>query len=169
MSDAIPTGQTNLVPLFADDTEWERFATVARSWIGTPFRHCVAAKGRGVDCSLLVGSILNELGIVTHLNYTYYHADWYVNGANDLIIAYMEKHIQNHLAPGLSAARAEGPLLRGDVLTLQIAHNQLNNHAVIYMGDGMILHAMSFGSVVEVTFPKTWATRIGTVFRLYKG
>lgn len=168
MNDLRPTSGTRPAPLFSDENEWMRFVAVARSWIGTPFRHCVAAKGRGVDCSLLVGSILNELGIITHLNYTYYHADWYVNGANDLIIEYMEAHIRKYLTSGVVAAKVEGPLYRGDILTLQIAHNQLNNHAVIYMGDGAILHAMSFGSVVEIAFPRTWAARVGTIFRLHK-
>ena len=157
------------MPFLADEAEWTRFAAVTRSWLDTPFRHCVATKGRGVDCSLLVGSILKELGIVTHLNYKYYHADWYVNGANDLILAYMEKHIQNYLIPGVSAVKVDQPLYRGDIVTLQIAHNQLNNHAVVYMGGGNIVHAMSFGKVVEIQFPKTWAARIGTVFRLYRG
>jgi cell wall-associated NlpC family hydrolase len=129
----------------------------------------VAAKGRGVDCTLLVGSIYKELGIVRHLNYRYYHADWFVNGNSDLILAYMEKHIRNYLADGLRAVNVGQPLYRGDVLTLQIAHNQLNNHAVVYMGGGNIIHAMSHGSVAEIAFPKTWAARIGNVFRLYKG
>ena len=169
MDDLTITAEMERIPFFADEDEWNKFASVTRSWLGTPFRHCVATKGRGVDCSLLVGSIYKELGIIRHLNYHYYHSDWYVNGANDLILAYMEKHIRNYLADGFQVVNVTQPLYRGDVLTLRIAHNQLDNHAVVYMGGGMIIHAMSFGKVVEIPFPKTWAARIGNVFRIYKG
>jgi len=168
MEDLVITEGMAPMPFLADEAEWQRFAKETLSWIGTPFRHCVAAKGRGVDCSLLVGSIFKELGLITHLNYTYYHADWFINGANDLILAYMEKHIQKYLVSGLRATRVTQPLYRGDIVTLQIAHNQLNNHAVIYMGNDTIVHAMSFGKVDEIKFPKTWAARIGNVYRLYK-
>lgn len=168
MEDLIVTDGMMPFPFLADEAEWNRFYEETRSWIGTPFRHCAAVKGRGVDCSLLVGSIFKELGIITYLNYSYYHADWFMSGSNDLILAYMKKHIQNYLNTDLQVVQVAQPLYRGDIVTLQIAHNQLNNHAVIYVGGGSIVHAMSFGKVEQITFPKTWVSRIGNVFRLCK-
>ena len=155
-------------PLMLDDKEWEKFRDETRSWVSTPFRHALNTKGRGVDCSLLVGSIMLELGYISYLDYSYYSADWYLQSGNELILNYMHAHVVRYLRNDLRVIEEQLPLLRGDIVTLRLHRPDINNHTVIYMGEGRMVHAMSFNNVEEVPFSTSWQKRIGVVFRINK-
>ena len=154
--------------LMADDREWKCFSDEVRSWLGTPFRHAMNAKGRGVDCSLLVGSIMLQLGYISHLDYSYYSSDWYLQSDNELILNYMHTHVVKYLRTDLRVIEEQLPLFRGDIVTLRLHRPDINNHTVIYMGDNRIIHAMSFGKVEDIPFSTSWQKRIGTIFRIKK-
>jgi cell wall-associated NlpC family hydrolase len=155
-------------PMMAIASEWIRFQEEVTSWLGTPFRHCTAVKGRGIDCSLLVGSIYKELGYITHLNYKYYSTDWYIHGKNELILDYMYAHMNKYSAPFVAIREVTDGIYRGDVIALNLSRSELSNHCVIYMGNNHIVHAMTTSGVEQLDFSSYFSDHIKSVFRVYR-
>lgn len=69
----------------------EKIVDVARSWIGTPYRHQARVKYKGVDCAMLVAGIALESGIIDKFDYNpIYTQDWHNHRNEEMLLATLD-------------------------------------------------------------------------------
>ena len=109
-------------PYFEDIENWNRAKAVIDSWLGTPYRHLWMKKGRGADCSLFIGAILQELGIITSVKFSFYPPDWYLHTTIEVIRDAFADNIASQMVEGFDlqlilpdALELGIPLMRGDM------------------------------------------------------
>ena len=97
----------------------------ARDWIGTPFRHCAAAKGAGTDC---IGLLIGCYGAVLGLEYS---APPYSRQISEPVL-------KAELAKYFEPIDREALELADVVLLRVMGHPQ---HVAIWTGEGTLIHA----------------------------
>lgn len=160
-----------MIEHFSDDATWDAFEREAMSWLGTPYRHCTAVKGRGADCTLWIGSCWVAVGILKKLSYHYYPKDWYVHRVDERILEGLYSHFREHAVEGFSIKRytPEEQPKRGDVLSLSInCAERVSNHAALYLGGDKVLHAAPRQGVIVGPFGHWLQPRITNVFRIMR-
>lgn len=72
---------------FEDQGKQDSLLKVLESWRGTPWRHRMAVKQRGVDCIYFVAAVLEELGILElgKINFPDYSRDWNLHQTRQLL------------------------------------------------------------------------------------
>ena len=121
----------------------------ARSMIGTPWRHQGRQPGEGLDCIGLIVCVMRNLGVTITDNPTYGRAP-----------------IPSQFIEAVRAHVPEKPIVckePGDMLL--IAPGKVLQHACIYLGNDMIIHAQD-GSVVSERRLDDWEYRIRYCFDL---
>ena len=158
--------------IFEAEREWERFQAIAVSWLGTPYRHLQAAKGRGADCTLFVGSCLVEAGYMTRLDYDYYPRDWHVHTGREFVLESAHKHFRENMAQGYAVERLdpqEEALQRGDMVAFKTPGSQVTNHAGLVWPDGTMINSMNSRGVCFLPLTDQWMRRATTIFRFTEG
>lgn len=123
--------------------------TVARSYIGTPFRHQGRMPGRGLDCVGVIACIGRELGLFQYdvVGYARQPTSW----------SSLKRHV---VAAGFTPVQVARP---GDVHLMAIVDRP--QHVAIQTERG-ILHAwMQARRVVEHGLDELWASRIVASYR----
>lgn len=137
---------------------------IARTWLGTPYRHQASTKGAGADCLGLIRGIWREL-------YGYepeipppYTSSW---------------GEYNHTEPLLNAARRnmrEIPISKidaGDILLFRMKTNTPAKHLAIFTEntgfEQTMIHAYSGSSAIETYLSTPWLSRLTSAFRLPRG
>ncbi len=158
-----------LKPYFDTKERQERAIKECLEWVGTPYWHMVAVKGRGCDCSTLIGAVLYNIGILTKVEYTYYPKDWMLHTRKEIILDYIEKHSM-YLKKGLvfvdvtHTIDSIDDLIVGDYIGFCYNKRGLTNHSGIYLGNRKYIHA-SFSGVVVLPVSPDW-DRVRRIIRL---
>lgn len=165
-----------MIPLFEDDRQWKKLLTILRSWEGTPYRHLQMVKGRGADCTLFLGGVFLESGLLTDVEYEYYARDWHIHTREELVMNNLIKHLQENMRDGLNPlvfiAEEQDedmpPPLRGDLLGFSTVVTGITNHASIYIGGGRMIHSIIGRGVSEIKVGNFWKEKLTVIFRVMK-
>lgn len=131
---------------------------VARSWIGTPYKHMYRVKGAGCDCIGLIVGVHNELYTTQIESLPIYTPWWAEETGQDLIAESMRNH--NHgVEIGLGDANV------GDVFIMRMKDRGPAKHCGFFSYNNRIIHSYSGHNVIETDLPDSWRRRIKYVFR----
>lgn len=149
----------SLRDLPSPEGEGEAAVRVARSWIGTPYRHQASVKGVGADCLGLVRGIWREVVGREPAVVPPYSPDWAeVGGAETLLEAARRWLIEVHPAQ----ARV------GDVLLFRMSRGAPAKHCGVLSVAGptrKMIHAYWGRAVVESWMGRFWEERLAGAFR----
>lgn len=154
------------VARLADGAEVVR---IARSWIGTPYRHQASLKGVGADCLGLVRGVWRELFGGEPEAPPPYSRDWGEARRDEALW----RAATRRLAPD------GGPEQAGDVILFRMFDGAPAKHLAIVgapgvgadepgargLRGGTIIHAYSGRSVLETPFIDSWRRRAVAAFR----
>ena len=138
-------------------------AAIARTWLGTPYRHQASVKGAACDCLGLVRGVWRELYGAEPEPPPPYRPDWAELGGADALYAAARRHLIE-LPPALADL--------GDVLLFRMAEGAVLKHAAIVsqapQGQFVqmrMIHAYWGRACVESWLGPWWRRRLGAVFR----
>jgi len=135
----------------------ERVLAIARSFIGTPYRHQASLKGVGCDCLGLVRGVWRELYGVEPEVPAPYAADWAERAGEERLL----EAALCHCGPALPAAE----MRPGDLLIFRWREGVSAKHAGISAPDDRFIHAYEQAAVIESPLVPCWRRRIAGVFR----
>lgn len=135
----------------------ERVVAVARTFIGTPYRHQGALKGVGCDCLGLVRGVWRELYGSEPEAPMPYAPDWAERTGRERLLEAAERHF--------GAALPASALRPGDLLVFRWQDGVAAKHAGIAAPDERFIHAYEQAAVVESPLVPGWRRRIAGVFR----
>ena len=135
--------------------------SLARGWIGTPYRHQGAVKGIGCDCLGLLRGLWGELyGEVAEMPGPY-TPDWAERGGGERLMAAAD----HFLLP----VRGIGSAVVGDVLVFRFRPGLPAKHCGVLEADGFFIHAYEQAGVVRSALVPAWRRRVAGVFRFPAG
>jgi NlpC/P60 family putative phage cell wall peptidase len=135
----------------------ETLVTLARTWIGTPYRHQASLKGVGCDCLGLLRGVWREALGPEPEAAPPYAASWAESappGRDPLAEA-----AGRHLVP------AAGPPRAGDVLLFRFRASLPARHCALATGAGTMIHAHDGAAVTEVALTPWWRRHLAHAFR----
>jgi NlpC/P60 family putative phage cell wall peptidase len=130
---------------------------IARSWIGTPYRHQGALRGVGCDCLGLIRGVWRELYGAEPEAPGPYGMDWAERSGEERLYAAAERHC------GLDIGRAK--MQPGDLILFRWQAGYAAKHAGILSGERRFIHAYEQAGVIESALVPAWEKRIAAVFR----
>jgi len=134
-----------------------RVIAIARTWIGTPYRHQAATKDVGCDCLGLIRGIWRELYDAEPELPPPYAPDWAERTGTERLADAANRHF----GPSIDV-NARQP---GDLILFRWRPETSAKHAGILSSDDRFIHAYEQASVVESALVPSWARRIAYVFR----
>jgi len=137
----------------------ERIVTVARSWVGTPYRHQTALRGAGCDCLGLLRGVWREVLGTEPEPVPPYSMDWSEAQGEERLWAAAARN----LIPTPLYSHAVG-----DVVLFRMRANSVAKHLGIVAGAGdtpTFIHAYSGHGVVESPLSVPWRRRIVARFK----
>lgn len=162
-------------PYFENEKNWIPAKAVIDSWMGTPYRHLWMKKGRGADCSLFIGAILQELGIVKKVSFTYYPPDWYIHSTVEVVREAFAKNIASEMAKGFDLQvllpdvfGSKIPTMRGDIICFSMVPTTgVTNHAGILLDPPKtFVHSIQGRGVSLMDFGHFWSDKLTVVYRV---
>lgn len=119
-----------------------RVLEIARSWIGTPYRHQGRMKGAGCDCIGLIIGVWEELygSLPKGIKIPAYTPAWAEETRKSLMVAFAAQYLE------------PVPLtdcMPGDVLMFSMLRNGPTKHAGLLSGEKKIIHAYQGHAVAE--------------------
>lgn len=131
--------------------------TIARGWIGTPYRHQGSLKGVGCDCLGLIRGVWRELyGIEPELPGPY-GMDWAERSGEERLLQAAERHC--------GAQIAHRDMQPGDLILFRWRAGCAAKHVGILSAGDRFIHAYEPAGVIESTLVPSWKKRIAGVFR----
>jgi NlpC/P60 family putative phage cell wall peptidase len=146
--------------------EPEHLVTLARGWIGTPYRHQASLKGVGCDCLGLLRGVWREALGPEPEEAPPYAASWAESapcGADPLAEA-----ARRHLVPVPLPPAGDEPAA-GDVLLFRFRAHLPARHCAIASGGASMIHAHDRAAVTEVALSGWWRRHLAHVFRFPAG
>jgi NlpC/P60 family putative phage cell wall peptidase len=134
----------------------ELITAIARSWIGTPYRHQASLKHIGCDCLGLVRGVWRELYGDEPEKPPPYSADWAEAGPAEALAEAGRRHL-------LDIPYTE--FCAGDVLLFRWRAHLPAKHAGIATSVTTMVHAQDGIAVTEVSLSSWWLKRVAFVFR----
>jgi NlpC/P60 family putative phage cell wall peptidase len=138
-------------------------AALARTWLGTPYRHQASLKGVACDCLGLVRGVWRELYGYEPETAPPYRPDWAETGAEETLLAAARRHL-------VELPLSEAGL--GDVLLFRMAEGAVLKHAAIVSAaphsefvQMRMIHAYWGRACVESWLGPWWRRRLGAAFR----
>ncbi|KQY70155.1 MULTISPECIES: NlpC/P60 family protein [unclassified Brevundimonas] len=136
-----------------------RAAAVARTWLGTPYRHQASVRGEGADCLGLVRGVWRDLVGREPESPPAYQADWAEVGGEETLLAAARRWLTEK--PVADAAP-------GDVLMFRMAAGCPVKHCAILSdtagAEPRMIHAYWGRAVVESWMGAWWRRRLVAVF-----
>ncbi|QDP61602.1 MAG: hypothetical protein Tp138OMZ00d2C19078261_63 [Prokaryotic dsDNA virus sp.] len=133
----------------------ERLNEIARSWIGTPYRHQMSKKGVGCDCLGLLTGCWREYYTGSDPEWVPpYSPTWGEHRRDDPFLAIAKRHMD-----GVSC------LEQADVLIFRMRPSVAIKHVAVYTGNGTIIHAYSRHEVREEPYTRFWSSKMAGKFR----
>lgn len=118
-----------------------RIVVVARSWIGTPYRHRGRIRGAGVDCAMLAAEVYREAGVIPDFPIEDYPPDWHLHRDAERYLGYVLEHAREV---------SIGEVNAGDLVLYRIGRAFAHGAIVDGAGWPAIVHAWQpAGSVIE--------------------
>ena len=152
------TAQASVV---AEPVSGAEIVALARSWIGTPYRHQASCKGAGTDCLGLLRGLWREIYGGEPETVPPYTPDWSEPDRAERLLAAAARHL---VPINLADAGA------GDVLVLRMVFGGVAKHlgirASTCLGQPTLIHAYSGHGVIESPLTPAWQRRIAAAFRL---
>lgn len=136
----------------------DQIVALARSWIGTPYRHQGSAKGAGSDCLGLIRGVWRDLHGLEPEDVPAYSLDWSEPQRDEALWRAARRHM------------VEKPAVRmvpGDVLLFRMRDGSVAKHMGILARGGAessFIHAYSRHGVVESALSAPWFRRVVAVF-----
>jgi NlpC/P60 family putative phage cell wall peptidase len=132
----------------------QKIVTIAKSWLGTPYRHQASCKGAGADCLGLIRGVWRELyGQETEVPPPY-SKDWAETGGAEILLEAARRYLiekeTKHPDPG-------------DVLLFRWKPNYPAKHAGIMVLDTEFIHAYEGNGVVQSGL-EVWKPKLSFVF-----
>ena len=137
-----------------------RIIEIARSWIGTPYRHQESCKGVGTDCLGLVRGIWREYVGPEPEALPAYTPDWAERPGGGVLAETLAEAARRHLIE-----IAPDDAQPGDVLLFRMRARGPAKHASVLSASERMIHAYSGRAVVETTLTSAWRARIAFSFR----
>lgn len=134
-----------------------RVVALARSWLGTPYRHQSSVKGAGADCLGVLRGVYSELYGTSPEEPPPYRPDWYDRTRDDVMLLKARQYLEE--LPSVADAGA------GDVLVFRMRQDMAAKHCAILSGDGRMVHALSGKDVEEVSLNDAYWRRAVAAFR----
>ncbi len=106
--------------------------TIARTWIGTPWRHRARIKGAGVDCAMLVAEIYIEAGLIPAFEIEEYPPDWHLHRDEERYLTQVLAHAHEI---SIAAARP------GDLVLVKIGRAFAHGAIISELGFPHVIHA----------------------------
>lgn len=131
--------------------------TLARQWLGTPYRHQGALRGIGCDCLGLIRGVWRDLYGHEPETPGAYRIDWAVTDGREHLL---EAALRQFGAPVDPGARQPG-----DVLLFRWRAHLPVSHAGIYAGEGQFIHAYEQLAVTLSPLVPAWQRRLAATFR----
>lgn len=142
----------------------EEIVRLARTWIGTPYRHGASTWGAGADCLGLLRGIWRTRYGCEPEPIPPYAPDWDETTRDERLWQAACRHLD---AVGLSAMRP------GDVVLMRMRRAGPAKHLGILAADALgsatLIHAYGGIGVVESPLGETWRRRIVAAFRFRGG
>ncbi|WP_313196618.1 NlpC/P60 family protein [Shinella zoogloeoides] len=135
----------------------ERIVAVARTFIGTPYRHQGALKGVGCDCLGLIRGVWRELYGAEPEAPAPYAPDWAERTGRERLLEAAARHC--------GAALPLTDLRPGDLLVFRWQDGMAAKHAGIATPGDRFIHAYEQAAVLESPLVPAWRRRIAGVFR----
>lgn len=133
-----------------------RALRLARSFLGTPYRHQGSRRGVGCDCLGLLRGVWRELYGSEAEDPGAYSADWAERIGEDRLVAAARRHL------AVLPAEAADP---GDVVLFRWRDGAPAKHCGILDEGGRVIHAYEGAAVVSSPLPQAWKRRIAGHFR----
>jgi cell wall-associated NlpC family hydrolase len=135
------------------------FATIARSWLGTPWMPNGKVKGAGVSCQMLVGCIYKEAGLLPEsITIPEGPMDWSVANKNSIIEPFIDGPLSEYFEP---VERWPQPM---DVMTFKIGG--CGHHLGVQITSQTFIHILMHRTVIESRLDDaSWLKRISRVWR----
>lgn len=133
--------------------------TVARGWLGTPYRHQASVRGEGADCLGLVRGVWRELIGAEPEAIPPYQPDWAEVGGEETLLGAARRWLSE-----IPVATAQA----GDVLLFRMAPGCPVKHCAILSDTGgpepRMIHAYWGRAVVESWMGAWWRRRLVAAF-----
>ena len=126
--------------------------TVARGWVGTPYRHRAAVRGVGCDCLGLLAGVWAEVTETAAPQLPNYRADWRDGSHAGELLELAERWLR----PGVMG--------QGAVLLFRMGASALPRHCGIMVSATRFVHAQERLGVVEGALGEGWRRRVAGVF-----
>ena len=130
---------------------------IARSWIGTPYRHQCSVKGHGADCLGLLRGVWREVVGDEPVELPCYTADWSEVGREERLWRGAQEYL-----------REVDIAVPGDVLLFRMQRSAVAKHLAIRAETSQklptIIHAYSGRGVVETPLTHAWRRRAVAAF-----
>ncbi len=141
------------------------------SWIGTPYQHFMKQKGKGVDCSLFLGALFCELGILNKLEYKYYPKHWFLKEKNEVILNYINRHFNEHLNSNIlfkeeNFRDKNFQFMVGDILCFSVSKQVKVDHVGVIFNSKYFAHAL-WNKAVRLSFLDSYWKKLLTI--VYRG
>ena len=137
-------------------------AAIARTWLGTPYRHQASVRGEGADCLGLLRGVWRELVGAEPEPTPPYRPDWAEVGGEETLLWAARRWLKE-IPIGAAGA--------GDVLLFRMAPGCPVKHCAILSADAVagdgeprMIHAYWGRAVVESWMGTWWRRRLVAVF-----
>lgn len=161
-----------LVPYFCNTSVWETFKKECLSWEGTPYRHLQKAKGYGADCTMFIGSVFVNTGVLKKIDYDYYSLDWHMHTDEPIVENAIRDNFNKNVADPtlrfMKVLNVAGDYVRGDVLLISTVKGSLSNHAAIFWDDGRMYHSINHEGVCFAHYVRWWRRHTRYKVRLFR-
>jgi NlpC/P60 family putative phage cell wall peptidase len=132
----------------------DHIVEIARTWIGTPYRHQSACKGAGCDCLGLIRGLWRDLIGAEPEQVPDYSMDWSEPQGEEQLWQAARRHF---------VPKTNGDLQQGEVVLFRMRHAAVAKHLGIVARTGhaaSFIHAYSGHGVVESPLSRPWQRRI---------
>lgn len=131
----------------------ERVLEIARTWMGTPYRHQASLKGVGCDCLGLIRGVWRELHGEEPEALQAYSMDWAETASGEPLLAAAHRHFLQI-----------GEMQSGCIILFRWKAGTPAKHCGIYLGNDRFLHAYERHAVMESALIPQWRRRIAGLF-----
>jgi NlpC/P60 family putative phage cell wall peptidase len=140
----------------------EHVVSVARSWIGTPYRLGARVKGAGCDCATLLLEVYRECGLVGDEQLGVFAGDWWLHTTEEKYLLRLLRHaFKVAETVAVRSTKAEP----GVIVLTRAGGSRVFNHGGIVTAWPRVIHTGS-GGVEEIDASRhpMWAGHVITIF-----